>query len=193
MSDFQVSIEHDLGRVLRQYRQVSSAGIARALAATVNGAATEARKRAIAALARAEARPAKELKSKIRVSKRADARAGRDPRAFIRSTPGWVPIALGKRFRATLLGGNVKWVARALVTPPTYRGRGWTVGRPRSSSPNLPIYNVTDGQRVKGRVDRTEYVRAAIRELRGSWVRERLARALRAQFDREFGPRRRRR
>lgn len=112
----------------------------RAMANSLNRTGTKTRQQVVAdARAGGSRLSASELRRLIYVSQRARA-PDRLTTGVSRQTPVTRPrasVALSRPFVVRRFGG--RQFRRAESFPAGYSGRGWSEGRPRTSSPNLPI------------------------------------------------------
>ncbi len=105
----------------------------RAKANALNRAATRGRKDAIADISRAEKRKKKAYRSILRVTKRARARV---------SMYAIVTLFARRQLHTGKL--SRPFIAKGKEYRRRIPGKAWTTDRPRTSSPNLPVYPTVD-------------------------------------------------
>ena len=151
-----------------------------ACANALNASARRVVTRTAKAIGRAESRKVKDLRKQIRVSKRARAPLDLWTRVVAgvqESIKGAPKVPTSRRFA---IPGRSGIYVRALSKPAGYRGPERTPGRPPTSPPNLPIYNITKRRgNDRRRVTLERAARVVLREYYPGEFRRQLEQRLR--------------
>lgn len=170
-----VTVTFDTRALERELTRVQRRVLPRAASLALNRSATKVRQAVVREVSRLEKRKGKVIRQEVAVARRARPDS---LLAVVRAQQSshLVEVPLSKPFQVPIRGRE-RWMRRAEVTPPGYRGRGRTLDRPPTSSQNLPIY---PGNRSvkKTRIPRAPILRQAARAVMATFMPAELERQI---------------